>query len=525
MATADIDSPLASQRVELEAGHWTPAMGLVAAIVLAAALSITLVRDFDYLFGSPYPYGIDGYYYMAHIEPSMNGGVPDSAMPPLAFWILRGFAQLVSPVAAVKLAAMGCLTATALAAFGLIAASTRAPLAGALAACIILNGFMREELAIDFLKQSLGHFFLLLAMGILMLQKPRHVLGLGIALALAIAGAFLAHTLAGVLACLVAASYVATGLARRVVGRWTYPVAPVALTAVLWVLTALAPVALHVAPPEIQQTYGHWFQASPVLHAASLLDTLGDTSRRVPKNAILTVSLAAASAALVIHGVRHGNAHTGAVHLAAASIPAFALAYSPWLTPAVENPFGAELRLVCALSIPAALLIPAAIHFCMPAARFRTGLQAAAIGFLVALPSYWDGFVGPPSDYGMLHRSMIESAPLVPKDAVVITDYQRANMVRALWQRPALTYGDALPADRAAYAYRLGIFDGPTMERFDQIVRAEGTPRTPIRICGPWLLVPETLYRTARDKTQTDATPPDRPFDEEINREEMEDHE
>jgi hypothetical protein len=95
-----------------------------AGLFAVALILLSLWRDIAFLFASPYPYGIDGYYYAALAESADNAELERSAGPIPAV-VLRALGRVMEPAAASKVFGLLCLYGAGAVAFAFTRSLTR----------------------------------------------------------------------------------------------------------------------------------------------------------------------------------------------------------------------------------------------------------------------------------------------------------------------------------------------------------------------------------------------------------------
>ncbi len=485
-------------------GRWSATA--LACALLGFLLLMCLWSDLDYLFQSPYPYGVDGYYYVAQVEGLLEEGRLLREAPPLTFLAIRALAVAVPVTVAVKLAGIAFLTLAALLCLVIVHRLTDSPLAAVLGFVLVFRGFMREELLVDFVKQSFGHCWVFLVfLCLLGYMQTRNKAYLA-AVAGGLAGAYLTHPLAaslGLLAVCAAAGFAL--LLRRRPDRGAFGFSMAGLFAV-WATTLLLASNRLPLSKELLDRLRVSFTTTPHLNLDSMRDSLGSVQPALPLALIMTVLLFAAFAVGWTYAPAGTVRKRALVFTAAVLTPCAALAYSPFLVPASQNDMAMHLRLIAALAIPAGILIPAALTAAPLHRHARSGLLVSLIVLFGAAPAFRQGFPGPPGDGGLLHEAMVDTRHLIPEDAVIIAPSLRvANMVSALWRRPRriATPYDSMP--RGGSCYRLLRLEPEFAIAFAEFTREQTRYPSPVVILGPWILVDESLYQEFRRYRRNDA--------------------
>jgi hypothetical protein len=109
----------------------------------------------EFLAWTPYPVGIDGYYYPVQLRSLLEDGSLYYPASPLAFWLMAPLAAWLGPVAGAKLGAAIGGALVAVPAFGLGRRLGGWP-AGLLAAALATTSAGSFYLTVEFVKQSLG---------------------------------------------------------------------------------------------------------------------------------------------------------------------------------------------------------------------------------------------------------------------------------------------------------------------------------------------------------------------------------
>lgn len=221
---------------------WGP-IAVVAAVLALAAWS--LWQRWQLLAASPFPLGVDGYFYPIELRSLLDHGALTYPASPLAFYLMAPFAALTDPITGAKLAAAVLGAAIAAPAYGVGARLGGSRGAGLIAAVLATTGVGSAYLTIEFVKNGIGLTVALTALWLALRAADRPT---RLRLAAAIAGllaSYATHKMAAaiVLAVAVPAALGAATARGALRGRrLLYAIAAVTLTAVaVLALGALAP--------------------------------------------------------------------------------------------------------------------------------------------------------------------------------------------------------------------------------------------------------------------------------------------
>lgn len=210
---------------------------LVAA-ALAALVASSFAERWQLLSESPFPLGIDGYFYPVQLRSLLETGALQYPAAPLAFWLMAPLAAATDPITGAKLGAALYGALIAVPAYGVGARLGRGRGAGLVAAALAARSAGSAYLTIEFVKNGIGLGVALAALWLLLraLEVPSR--GRAAAAALAIAATVLAHKMAAGLIAVVAipALLAAAAGSGRLRGR-----------RLLYAIGALATAALAVA--------------------------------------------------------------------------------------------------------------------------------------------------------------------------------------------------------------------------------------------------------------------------------------
>jgi len=490
-----------------------PSRGDILACGLLVVVSVaTLWQSLVYLFASPYPYGVDGYYYLGEIllpwtTHSFRDGV-------VTVWFIKFLALFVAPVAAIKISGALFLFASSWLALVVVYRLCGSLWPAVLAYVLVLKGFLHVELLIDFLKQSFGHVWLwvllLAVVGVLERRTWWAMAGIVVSLV----GAALSHRFCGVLGIAIMGSLVLVIAARWLAPRHGFSLAFGILIAAPLAASAFATRAGRLLTGDMRYFLEFSFSPCPRLNLASAYDSFGPAHPGIPIAAVMTVLLIAALFSCLIECIRldrHARRGGGGDARSATSctvgmtlLPLVALCFSPFVVPASENTLALHLRLIVALSIPAAVLAPCALERLPGRTAVKQTIVAGLALFFGLTPSFWQGFSGPPSDGGMLHEAMERTRELVPSDVtVIVPDIMTGNMVRALWNRRYTLDGRRVQATTRTDYYRFVMLGKKDVEALRTCIGEEHGP-LPIVVLGPWTLLDEKLYQASREYLNED---------------------
>lgn len=172
---------------------------IATALALTAIAAVSFAQRWAVLGASPFPLGVDGYYYPIQLRALLEHGHLAYSALPLAFWWMAPFAAATDPITGAKLGAALGGALVALPAYGLGArlGGGRGP--GIVAAAVAACSEGSTYLSIEFAKQGIALTVALAALlAVLRALDQRSRLRLAIAVA-AIAATCLAHKLAAAL--------------------------------------------------------------------------------------------------------------------------------------------------------------------------------------------------------------------------------------------------------------------------------------------------------------------------------------
>jgi hypothetical protein len=485
----------------------------VGLVVLAAWSAWARYR---FLASSPYPMGVDGYFYPIQLRSLLEDGTLLYPSSPLAFYLMAPLAWLTDPITGAKLGAAigGALIAFPAYGVGIQLGGNRA--AGVAAAVIATTSAGSWYLSVEFVKNGWGLTMALGALWLALRAIERPTLR-RIAFALAgVVAAALTHKMAVAIVVVIAGAAIAgelldrRGAARRaalrVVLRVVLAAIPFALVAaVLWPERFVAGRDLG-ALGELFSSTPHWLAPALSLDGGRFVLPMGYEALAGGVAALLAVGI------LVLPATRHRPAwwkpveRTRARRYAAIAAIALALFLAlPWID--VGDPQGLGFRLRIAAFVPLALV--AAIFVGQGAAiagadlglgrssadagatDHRSGrsgaavaghrwagaavVAAIAIGFAVARPS------ARPEGVVRVHPAMVAAtqalAGAVPRgDTVVISERHILFMAAYYARTPIKLRPERIPPERRWRLMPLAFIGKRTDSLYRLLMSARATP-------------------------------------------------
>lgn len=169
-------------------------------IAIGAALAVLVAASFvvrwHVLAASPYPLGVDGYFYPIEVRSLLAHGTLQYPASPLTFWWMAPFALATDPITGAKLAAALGGALIAIPAFGLGARLGRSTQAGLVAAALAAGSAGSAYLSIEFVKQGIGLTVALAALWLVLRALETPSRGRVIAAVAGFVATLLAHKLA-----------------------------------------------------------------------------------------------------------------------------------------------------------------------------------------------------------------------------------------------------------------------------------------------------------------------------------------
>lgn len=330
-------------------------------LVVAALVTAAFVARLHALRSSPFPTGVDGFFYLLQIRSLLEEGQLYSPSSPLVPWLMAGLSLVVEPVLAMKIVAALGSAALVVPAF-LVARRLSATEPAVLAAALVATSAQSIFLSTEFVKQAVG---LALAMGFVaalawLLDRPSVLRGLLVASLFAACA--LTHK-------------TALGLALL----WASPlfIPRVWRSRRLLIVACLGLLILLGLGRRELAVLGDLFQSQPSLSLAVLA-----SPGRVPLILGHEVALAAGLAVLALLSARLRRPGEARRPPLAIGFCAFALFLAlPWINVVNDQGLGYRLRLAaCACLGPCAALLASRVL-----GRFGPRLRAGALAVAIVL--------------------------------------------------------------------------------------------------------------------------------------------
>lgn len=406
---------------------------LGVAVALAALVAWSFWSRWRVLSASPFPLGVDGYFYPIQLRALLEDGALYYPSSPLTFWFMLPLAAATDPIVGAKLGAALGGALIALPAYAVGARFGRSPGAGLVAAAIASTSASSLYLSLEFVKQGVGLTVALVALWLLLraLDRPSRP---RIAVALAgIAAALLAHKLAAAVVIAIAVPAAideARGRGKLRGRRLLYLLAFSIVAGVLLLVLGLAFPRRSLSPHDLALLSGLFssdaqFSAPALVTPHRTLAFGHDAALGVLLAVIATVALHVRPAQPRRYGERRAMWIVVALGIAIGF---------PWL--AVDDPQGLGFRLRLAAFVPLALC--AAIVVGAAARSFpRTNALAreavlVAIAVVLAMRPYDRPIEGIVLAHPALVNAVTASAPHIPAGATVIVP-ERHILFMTVW--------------------------------------------------------------------------------------------
>jgi hypothetical protein len=338
---------------------WLPAVLALACVTALFAASAW--ERWELLVASPFPIGVDGYYYPIQLRELLAHGSLAYAAPPFAFWLMAPLAAITDPIIGAKLGAAIGGAAIAFPAYALGARLGKSRAAGLVAAALATTSAGSAYLTIEFVKNGIGLTVALAAL-VFALRAIDRPSALRIIVALvAVVAAWLTHKMGAAVAAIALPAAIAEAIGRGALRgrRLIYVVLAIAVTAIVAIAVGIAAPQRFLSPADVA-LIGHMFAGAPrwdlpALETSGLTIALGNE----PTLCVVLGVLAA-----VLLAARHAGKPRDLAEIAPRLSPgervvAWALVAIAvvigWPYLAVDDPQGLGFRLRIAAFVPMAL--------------------------------------------------------------------------------------------------------------------------------------------------------------------------
>lgn len=394
----------------------TRSLELANTLAVAAALAALVVWSFSVRYGilteTPFPVGVDGYFYPIQLRSLLDHGALAYPASPLGFWLMAPLAALTDPMTGAKLGAALFGALIALPAYGVGARLGKSRGAGLLAAALATTSAGSMFLTIEFVKNGIGLTVGLTALWLVLRaleQRTRMRIGLAVA---GVVAALLAHKMAAGLVLVIAlpATIAEAAEAGALRGRrLIYAVLGVAALAILGLVLGLAFPERFLSPGDASLSRALWESARwdlPALATPKVLLPMGFEAAIGGVLAILgALTLARGRGALVVtvsslaakwlRTVTDASAMPDPAttpsrgeRIAGWVVIGLGLAIAlPWL--AVSDPQGLGFRIRIIAFVPMALcaaIVARAFVVALPRWIADTSLAVLALAIVLAMP-------------------------------------------------------------------------------------------------------------------------------------------
>jgi hypothetical protein len=422
------------------------------AIALLALVAWSFYQRWTVLSASPFPVGVDGYFYPIQLRSLLESGSLQYPASPLTFWFMAPFAAATDPIIGAKLGAALGGALIALPAYGIGARFGRSRGAGLVAAAVATSSACSAYLSIEFVKQGLGLTVGLTALWLLLraLETPsrrRVAAALG-----AVVAALLAHKLAAAVVIVIAipaAIEEARGRAVLRGRRLLYLLVALATLALVVLVLGIAFPQRFLSPSDsalfadILSTDAHW--SAPALVTPRL--TL-DFDHEAAIAGIVAI------AAAVALRMRKKTSRDLGERTAMWMMIGFGIAIAiPWL--AVTDPQGLGFRLRIAGFVPLALCAAIVVESLLSMIKRLEPRDREIVGLGLALFLAIRPHAKPTEGMVLAHPAMVAavmaSTQQIPAGATVIVPERHILFMVAWYTRVKVS----LDPTRVPYAERV----------------------------------------------------------------------
>lgn len=418
---------------------------LIGAVVWTAVLGLvawSAWHRWQVLSATPYPLGIDGYFYATQVRALIEDGSLAYPAAPLTFWLMAPVALVSDPITAVKLVAAVVGALAAVPAF-LLGRRVGGRAGGLAAAVLVVTAGGSFYLSLEFVKNGVGLTVALTAVWLVARAADGPKPGRIALAAAALVATALTHKMAAAMAIVLAAPAVIVAARARpwsaATTRWL-AVAAAAAVALLVVAGVVAPARFLAARDvalvdDLVTTESAWDLPALLLpRPGDEPVRLGVADQGLIVAAVVLLFAVAAAVAYALRTPREARPTDDAIAWAAFALAA--LISLPWL--AVDDPQGLGFRLRLAAFAPAAIVVAAAVGrataaLALPAALRPLVVVPPLLAWLVLRPA--EPALGVPRPHPLMVSAMQALAGRLPADAVVITSERNFGFMAGWYAR------------------------------------------------------------------------------------------
>jgi hypothetical protein len=416
---------------------------LATATLLAGFVAYSFIERWGVLASSPFPFGVDGYYYPVQLRSLLETGALAYPASPLAFWLLAPLAAATDPITGAKLGAALYGALVALPAYGIGARLGRGRGPGLVAAALATFSAGSMYLTIEFVKNGIGITVALAALWLVLRALETPARG---RIALAVLGgiaALLTHKLAaGLVIALAVPAVLAEAVGRgRLFGRRLLVGLALAVLGIAGLLLASLLLGRRLLSLADAALLAELFTTTPDWTLPVLATDRG--SLRLGHEVWL--GLAAALIAGTVLAVDRPKRPTGERVIAWGVVVLGVAIACPVL--AVDDPQGLGMRLRIVAFVPLALGAAIACRLLRP--RMVRGLACAVVVALAVLRSCGSRTEGRVVAHPAMIAAMHALADKLPEDGVAIVPERHLAFMAAWYARvPVALRPESVPAER-----------------------------------------------------------------------------
>lgn len=440
---------------------------LAIAIGLVALMTYSAWQRWTALSVSPFPLGVDGYFYPVQVRALLEHGTLQYPASPLTFWFMWPFAAVTDPITGAKLGAAIGPALIVLPAYFVGGRIGRSRGGGFVAAVLASMTASSQYLSTEFVKQGFGLAAALAALWLLlrMLERPTH------ARVAAFAAGLLATVLAHKLAAAIVIAFALPAIVEDARGRGNLRGRRLLYLLVTCVVGLIVVVILGLVAP--QRFVSPSDLAKLRLSSAEWsLPALALPRYRLVFGYEAALGAAAAAFAIVTLVVRPFDSKQFATRVVAIGAICFALVVAlPWL--AVDDPQGLGFRLRLAAHVPLALCAAIAVSL-IP--RYRDPIAAAfALALALRIP------VDRAEGRVLAHPALVSAvmAAKIPEGKTVVVPERHILFMVAYYTRaPVSLRPELIPHDRRVRMMPLAFIgmDSPLDRAIDEARTLEDPP-------------------------------------------------